>query len=569
MAFVSDFSGWLSSSESSDESSNSSSHSEDSSDESSSSTDSSSSSSSASMAALPPPRSSGRRRGRPPANRVSAPINLDRGLRDLQWIDGAIEKQCPDFIGHSFIATRFNLVQTPMNFFEKFFSEDVLKRIVKETNRYGLEKNENFEKTNKEEMQKFLGINLFMGIVKIGQSKLYWNKLINLSIIFQTMTRDRYLTLLRNIHVSEPQEESKEDKLGKIRFFVSSVAQNCRENFKPGQNLSVDEAMIGFKGRIQWKQYLPKKPTKWGFKIWSLADSETGYLLNMEPYIGKKDEKSDGIAYDVVTRLSQPYEGKNHHIWMDNFFSSPKLFLDLAEKKIWCTGTIRQNKIGWSKELVQKSKSRDFNSNRGNFCTYHSGILIGSIWKDKGVVPLLSSAMGSVPLTTIERRGRDGVKAPVSCPAIIPLYNKFMGGVDKHDQRRSYYSSDRRAVKWWHRYFWYLIDVCVVNSYILYKYKSEKEGRDPLSHLDFLLELIVKFTKYEKVSELRIIRTNLTQGSLIRTGKRGDCSVCSKRKRSDEKEIGKRRRSRFQCPSCHKFICLGNCSEQHLAACES
>ena len=81
---------------------------------------------------------------------------------------------------------------------------------------------------------------------------------------------------------------------------LETVNKKCRENYIPGQNLSVDEAMIGFKGRIQWKQYLPKKPTKWGFKIWSLADSETGYLLNIEPYIGKKDEKSDGIAYDVV-----------------------------------------------------------------------------------------------------------------------------------------------------------------------------------------------------------------------------------------------------------------------------
>jgi hypothetical protein len=35
----------------------------------------------------------------------------------------------------------------------------------------------------------------------------------------------------------------------------------------------VDEAMIGFKGRLILKQYHPGKPTKWGIKAWGIADS--------------------------------------------------------------------------------------------------------------------------------------------------------------------------------------------------------------------------------------------------------------------------------------------------------
>ena len=68
-----------------------------------------------------------------------------------------------------------------------------------------------------------------------------------------------------------------------------NIIQKFRQFYKPGRDLSVDEAMIGFKGRFNIKQYMPAKPTKWGIKAWGIADSKTGYLLNCEIYLGRKD----------------------------------------------------------------------------------------------------------------------------------------------------------------------------------------------------------------------------------------------------------------------------------------
>ena len=45
--------------------------------------------------------------------------------------------------------------------------------------------------------------------------------------------------------------------------------------------------MVGFKGRLAWIQYMPKKPRKWGIKIWTLADAANGYVSNMKVYTGK------------------------------------------------------------------------------------------------------------------------------------------------------------------------------------------------------------------------------------------------------------------------------------------
>ena len=59
------------------------------------------------------------------------------------------------------------------------------------------------------------------------------------------------------------------------------LSKQCRTSFIPGQNLSVDEAMIKYKGRSQIKQCMPKKPIKRGFKIWMLANFDSGYVINI------------------------------------------------------------------------------------------------------------------------------------------------------------------------------------------------------------------------------------------------------------------------------------------------
>ena len=47
--------------------------------------------------------------------------------------------------------------------------------------------------------------------------------------------------------------------------------------FQPTQKISVDERMIKSKGRVSFKQYMPKKPAKWGIKLFALCDSATSY----------------------------------------------------------------------------------------------------------------------------------------------------------------------------------------------------------------------------------------------------------------------------------------------------
>ncbi len=91
--------------------------------------------------------------------------------------------------------------------------------------------------------------------------------------------------------------------------------KDFESTYNHSRNVSVDEAMIPFKGRSSMKQYLTKKPTKRGFKVWVLADSHTGYISRFDVYTGKKEGRTeDGLGASVVKNLCLSLEKSTEQI---------------------------------------------------------------------------------------------------------------------------------------------------------------------------------------------------------------------------------------------------------------
>jgi hypothetical protein len=67
---------------------------------------------------------------------------------------------------------------------------------------------------------------------------------------------------------------------------VDYLDRKFREYYIPGRNTCIDESIIGFKERVIFKCFNPKKPTKWGFRVYVLADSVTLDITCIEPYYG-------------------------------------------------------------------------------------------------------------------------------------------------------------------------------------------------------------------------------------------------------------------------------------------
>ena len=97
---------------------------------------------------------------------------------------------------------------------------------------------------------------------------------------------------MKFLHLSDnsqyiPKGQSGHDPLYKLRPLLVPLITNFQAAYTLHCELSIDEAMVGFKGRLSFIQYLPKKPTKWGMKAYVLADSKTGYVYNWRLYTGK------------------------------------------------------------------------------------------------------------------------------------------------------------------------------------------------------------------------------------------------------------------------------------------
>ena len=49
--------------------------------------------------------------------------------------------------------------------------------------------------------------------------------------------------------------------------------EQMKEQYVFKRQVSVDETMIPFKGKVAFKQYMPAKPSKWGIQMLTLAGS--------------------------------------------------------------------------------------------------------------------------------------------------------------------------------------------------------------------------------------------------------------------------------------------------------
>ena len=75
----------------------------------------------------------------------------------------------------------------------------------------------------------------------------------------------------------------------------------------------------------------------------------------------------------------------------------------------------------------------------------------------------------------------------IDSPQSMVLYNQFMGGVDRRDQLRKYYYVPMKGRKFYRYIFWFLLEVSITNSYILYN----NFGTDP----GLPLNTLVKFCR--------------------------------------------------------------------------
>jgi len=143
---------------------------------------------------------------------------------------------------------------------------------------------------------------------------------------------------------------------------------------------------------------------------------------------------------------------------MDNFFSSPRLFDDLDGHKINSCGTVWPNR----KDMPHDFGPKKLKLKRGDIRAKTRGGLTALVWKDRRDVYTLIN-MDPPPA---EGNFCDDSNRPVK-PHIVERYNRHMGYVNNSDRMANSYSMSRPNVQWITKLFFHLLDLTVLNSWIL------------------------------------------------------------------------------------------------------
>jgi hypothetical protein len=143
------------------------------------------------------------------------------------------------------------------------------------------------------------------------------------------MTKERFKDLVRCLYMTDPAEyehiqkgDPGYDKIRQVRWLVEEIRSTCMKEWSLGKFVTIDEMMVRYKGSYcPIRQYMPKKPEKWGIKFLVLADSSTKFIYCFDIYCGKNLEakvkveapsREGGLAYGVIMHLVQGLEGKGH-----------------------------------------------------------------------------------------------------------------------------------------------------------------------------------------------------------------------------------------------------------------
>ena len=487
--------------------------------------------------------------------------NKSMKTKTMDWINIENFEQPKEFIFSERSGPNIELIQdihgqaqyTPFSIFSLFLDEDLLKLFCCETNIYRnqyfreRENSSNFKQIDLNEIKKYIGIVLLMGIHSESAIRDYWSKL----NIFKTkfgkwMSRNRFQLIHRFFHIMNNDHDTKQDLLYKIRGFIDTINEKFQKFFYPKKNLNIDEGMIKFDGRLRFKQYIANKPIKWGIKIFELCCSETCYCFRFLNYTGRKQNSEDGlVSVRVVKELMQPYLNKGHHLYMDNFYTSIRLVEELAGLNTGVCGTIRENRLLGKVEYPRiKNQSKHYTDERSS--------LLLTVWKDKQIVTIISNIHSSKFLKIEKTFDNTPIPTKKMIPKCVDDYNKLSRGVDRCNQISHHYRFPHRSRKWWRQIFFHLLHMIVSNSRIIYATLTQKN----LGHKEFIIDIIHNLLDEDNTELLKKKKKNLKHlPKLINNISKNDQRLRCKFRGCDKK-------TKWYCEDCSDdtwicSLCLG------------
>lgn len=393
----------------------------------------------------------------------------------------------------------------PMFFFNLLLTDNLVDDLVAKTNQYA-QKSINsvrplrrrsvwnsWTDVDADEMKKFIGLLFSMGLVSLPSYKKYWSTdvLYKNENFATTMSRERFESILRFFNFGEkPKFDG--DRLSKIRMIMDHFNETMLRLITPDKNLSIDESMMLWRGRLVFRQYIKNKRHKYGIKFYELCTHD-GLVMTVEIYGGQhiNDEHSLGQTGATVLKLMQPFLDKGYHVFTDNYYNSVALTNFLTTKKTYITGTLRSDRKGNPKKVIS-SKLR-----KGQMIWQSKDDVSVAKWKDKRPVLMISNAHVPNLTNVTNRRGQEKQK-----PNLVKDYNDCMSGIDRSDQMMSYHSGLRKTVRWYKKAGVHFLEMFLTNAYYLYrKFSTDNEFKHQLDFKENVIKSLIGERKRKKHME--------------------------------------------------------------------
>lgn len=356
---------------------------------------------------------------------------------------------------------------SPKSAFDVFLSKNIVEEIIMCTNREGrrvaLEKNKTWVNVNKEEFDAFVGLLLLAGKERswdVNVRELFLSKFSH-PRYKATMSVNRFEDIRRMLRFDDKrtrQARLENDHMAAFRYIWELFVANCRAGMIPGPYVTVDEQLVGFRGRCKFIMYMPNKPAKYGIKIFWLCDANSGYAKDGMVYLGRQpgEPVQTDLASNVVKNLCASIYSTGRNLTTDNYFTTHSLAEFLLTKNVTLLGTMKLNRREIP-PLLKDTKTRSVHSSQ--FCFDRNVTMISYIPKRGKNVILLSSMHHDISIDN---------EHPKLKPEMIKQYNTTKGGVDQMDQLVSNYTCKRQTRRWPLVLFYNLLDIAALNGYLLY-----------------------------------------------------------------------------------------------------
>ncbi|KAM5148797.1 piggyBac transposable element-derived protein 4-like [Mantella aurantiaca] len=162
-----------------------------------------------------------------------------------------------------------------------------------------------WEPVTKNDIWNFLGLIILQGVVKKPLQKWYWstNKLLETPFFGTVMTEYRFSLIMKFLHFTNNEEFDETThpapKLKKIWEVFQMVVKNFQQTYVPKRDISIDESLMAYKGRLSWIQYIASKRARFGIKSYMLCESSTNYIWNsLKMLLGRQKQTNSATISD-------------------------------------------------------------------------------------------------------------------------------------------------------------------------------------------------------------------------------------------------------------------------------